>query len=229
MAVILAALPGGHELSSLIARWGEGLVFVVVAAQAFGAPLPGTTALIAAALYAGSSHRLAIAGVIVAAFAGVLVGSAAAYVLGRRGGARLLDRHGHRFGLNAERLAIGRVLMRRYGSRLVFFGRFITGLRNAVAFLAGTSKMPAGRFAAVTFAAALVWSVGNGLAYYLFGNAVLSTGSALNIVLVVLFVVSIVVSGILLRRRAGGIIAAAAQEARAGDPPRDGRPGGARR
>ena len=111
----------------------------------------------------------------------------------------------------------------------MFFGRFITGLRNAAAFLAGASEMPAARFAAACTAAAVVWSVGNGLAYYLFGHAMLRTGSVLGIVFAILFVVWLAVSAVLLRRRARPIIAAAAREARAGDPPPGDRRDGARR
>jgi membrane protein DedA with SNARE-associated domain len=43
------------------------LVFAVVGLQALGVPLPGTTALIAAAVYAATSHGLPIAGVIAGA------------------------------------------------------------------------------------------------------------------------------------------------------------------
>ena len=50
-------------------------MFAVVALQALGAPLPGTTALIAAAVYAATSHGLPIVGVIVAGALGALAGA----------------------------------------------------------------------------------------------------------------------------------------------------------
>ena len=53
-----------HDLQHLLHQYGCGLVFAVVALQALGLPLPGTTALIAAALYAATSHGLPIVGVI---------------------------------------------------------------------------------------------------------------------------------------------------------------------
>jgi membrane protein DedA with SNARE-associated domain len=51
-----------HEIEHLLHQYGCGLVFAVVALQAVGAPLPGTTALIAAALYAATSHGLPMPG-----------------------------------------------------------------------------------------------------------------------------------------------------------------------
>jgi membrane protein DedA with SNARE-associated domain len=38
----------GHEIHHLLHEYGLGMVFAVVALQALGAPLPGTTVLIAA-------------------------------------------------------------------------------------------------------------------------------------------------------------------------------------
>jgi membrane protein DedA with SNARE-associated domain len=62
-----------HEIQHLLHQYGCGLVFAVVALQALGAPLPGTTALIAAALYAATSHGLPIVGVL-AGVSGMPVG-----------------------------------------------------------------------------------------------------------------------------------------------------------
>ena len=72
--VLFAVLIGGRQIEQLLGRWGYGLVFVVVAGQSAGVPVPGTTALAAAAIYAGSTHRLAIEGVIVAAVLGAVLG-----------------------------------------------------------------------------------------------------------------------------------------------------------
>ena len=227
--MLTGALLGGHELNVLLGRWGYGLVFAVVALQSLGAPLPGTTALAAAAVYAGSTHRLAIAGVIASAFAGALLGTCLAFAVGRYGGGALLARHGERVGLDAERVSVGRVLLDRYGARVVFFGRFITGLRNVVGYVAGAGGMAWGRFLAACLAAAAVWSLENGLGYYLFAGVMRRASTAVDVVLIALFAVSLAVSAVLVRRRAGAIIAAARSEAQAADRPPDDRPGAVRR
>lgn len=191
MSLVVAALLGGHELDHLLTRWGYGLVLGVVALQSLGAPLPGTTALISAALYAGSTHRLQIAGVIVAGVTGAVLGGLLSYAAGRRGGAALLDTHGPRIGLSAARLRVARLLFERYGSRIVFFGRFVTGLRNVAAFLAGTNRMALGRFLTIYATAALLWASVNGLGYYFFGRALRSASTPVAIALVILFVASL--------------------------------------
>jgi len=69
--LIPAFLVSGHQIDHLLGRWGYAVVFIVVLAQASGVPVPGTTVLAAAAVYAATTHRLAIAWVIIAAAAGV--------------------------------------------------------------------------------------------------------------------------------------------------------------
>jgi membrane protein DedA with SNARE-associated domain len=82
-----------HEIHHLLHEYGLSLVFVIVALQALGAPLPGTTALIAAALYAATAHGLPIAGVTVAGAIAALAGTTAGFALGRwRGEPLVVDR-----------------------------------------------------------------------------------------------------------------------------------------
>src|SRR5581483_7472581 len=102
-----------------------------------GVPLPGTTALIAAALYAGTSHHLQILPLIASATVGACLGSAIGYWLGWWGGWELIRRWGRRIGLTPARIKVGRYVFDRHGGKVVFFGRFISGLRTWSAFLAG--------------------------------------------------------------------------------------------
>ena len=134
----------GHQLSHLIHVYGCGLVFVVVALQALGAPLPGTTALIAAALYAASSHSLPIAGVIAAGAAGALAGTCLAFAVGRWRGPELLHAVAGRLGQSPERVQRLRAAFAAGGPAMIVLGRFVTGLRNVTGLLAGASAMSAG-------------------------------------------------------------------------------------
>src|SRR5215471_727365 len=67
-------------------------------------------------------------------------------MVGRRFGLPLLREHGRYIHLDENRLLIGHYLFFRYGSAVVFFGRFIAMLRMFAALLAGANGMPAGRF-----------------------------------------------------------------------------------
>jgi membrane protein DedA with SNARE-associated domain len=177
--------------------------------QSAGVPVPGTTALIAASLYAGSTHRLGIAGVIVAALLGATIGSGVGFGLGGWGGWKLLTRYGHLVRLTPSRLRFGRYLFQEHGGKVVFFGRFITGLRTWSAFLAGANRMPLGRFAAFASVSAAVWAGTNGLGYFWFGDALTHAGTPVNVALIVTFIGSFAVSAIYLRRRESGFRMAA--------------------
>lgn len=161
----------GHELDHLIHLYGCGLVFGVVGLQALGAPLPGTTALIAAALYAAASHALPIAGVIAAGAAGALTGTCLAFALGRWRGPELLHLIARRLGQAPERVTRLRAAFAAGGPTMIVLGRFVTGLRNVTGLLAGASAMGARQFVLVSAGAAVLWATVNGLEYYWFGRA----------------------------------------------------------
>ena len=137
---------GSHEIQHLLHEYGCLLVFVAVASQAFGLPLPGTTALIAAALYAATAHGLPITGVIAAGAAGALAGTTAAFAVGRWGGEGLLVRVGGRLRQSPERVQQLRRQFACHGVAWLFIGRFISGVRNVTGLLAGASGMSLRRF-----------------------------------------------------------------------------------
>lgn len=176
----------GHELDHLVHTYGCGLVFAVVALQALGAPLPGTTVLIAAALYAGSSHGLPILGVIAAGAAGALAGSCLAFALGRWRGPELLHFAGRRLGQSPERVQRLRTVFASGGPAVIVLSRFVTGLRNVTGLLAGASAMDARRFVIVSAAAAVLWATVNSLEYYWFGRALQGADTWVQVVLVAL-------------------------------------------
>ena len=60
----------GHDLMLLLVSYGYWAVLVIVGMESLGVPLPGETTLVAAAIYAGASHRLSIGLVILAAIRG---------------------------------------------------------------------------------------------------------------------------------------------------------------
>jgi membrane protein DedA with SNARE-associated domain len=200
--IVPAFLISGHQIDHLLGRWGYWVVFVAVLAQASGVPVPGTTALAAAAVYAGTTHRLAITGVIIAAAAGAIIGFAVSFAIGRHGGWRLLDRYGARFGLNEARLRTARAFFTSHGGAVVVLSRFVTGLRTWGGLIAGATLMPWPRFLVMNVIGGLAWSIANGVGYYLFGNAINNASAAVQIALVAFAVVSFLATMAVLRRRA---------------------------
>jgi membrane protein DedA with SNARE-associated domain len=191
-----------HEIEQLLHQYGCVLVFVVVALQALGVPLPGTTALIAAALYAATAHGLPIVGVIAAGALGALVGTTAGFALGRWGGESLLLRIGGRLRQSPERVQQLRHEFAAHGGAWLFVGRFISGVRNVTGLLAGASGMPLSRFLPLSAAAATVWALVNALEYYWFGHALAGASTWVQVVMVCAGVAWMLFSLNLIRRRA---------------------------
>ena len=117
-------------MTHLVDTWGYWAVALFVLAESFGVPLPGETALIVAGAYAGHSHRLSPWLIFVVAAVSAVVGGELGYVLGRFGGYRLVQRWGHKVRLDERKLRISRYLFDAHGSKVVFFGRFVTILRT---------------------------------------------------------------------------------------------------
>ena len=140
--------------------------------ESMGAPLPGESLLIAAALYCASTHKLDIVWVIVAAIIGAVMGDNFGYLIGRSIGFPLLSRWGRRIGLTEDRLMLGRYLFRRHGAKVVFFGRFIAILRTFAALLAGANRMPWPTFLLYNMLGGVGWAGGYTLAAFLIGRQI---------------------------------------------------------
>ena len=201
---------GAHSIHHLVREYGVWLVFLAVAVQAMGPPVPGTTVLIAAAVYAATGG-ISITGVIVAGVLGVLVGTTVGYAIGRWGGERLLLVLGARLRQNPERVQQLRRAFAAHGSVWLVVGRFFTGGRNIMGLLAGASDMALMRFLPISAAAALAWTLINALEYYFFGHALLAAGTWLKVALVCAGIAWMVISFGLLRRRALQHLRAAAE------------------
>jgi membrane protein DedA with SNARE-associated domain len=155
-----------------LVHYGLALMFVLVAAESAGVPLPGETSLVAAAILATpGQHRYSIVTVIAVAAAGAIVGDNVGYWLGRVGGRRLLERWRLTRHWAERALPRGERFFRRHGGKTVFIGRFVAFLRVTAAWLAGISHMPWWRFFLWNAAGGIVWAMGVGVVAYYFGRA----------------------------------------------------------
>jgi membrane protein DedA with SNARE-associated domain len=144
-------------LLDLFARYGYAVVFAGVLLENTGLPVPGETMLLAGAALA-SFGQLSLWWVIVAASIGATCGDNLGFLIGRRGGRRLVERYGVRIGITRERLATFDGFFERHGPKAVFVARFITGLRVVGAILAGGSTMRWPAFFFYNATGAIVWS-----------------------------------------------------------------------
>lgn len=160
-----------HALEGIIHQYGYAAIFVCVMLESIGLPLPGESLMIAAALYAASTHHLDILVVVPVAAAGAIIGDQIGYFIGRWVGARILAQWGRKIGLTDERLELGRFLFRRYGGGVVFLGRFVAFLRTFAALLAGTNQMQWHRFLLWNALGGIGWTALYGFGAYALGDA----------------------------------------------------------
>jgi len=154
----------------LVESYGYAVVFLFVAIESLGIPLPGETVLVTAGALAALGH-LSIWWVIATAAIGGIVGDAAGYWIGRLGGLALLKRYGSVIGFNDKKLARVHTFFEKHGPKTVFLGRFIALLRTWAALLAGTAEMRYGVFTFYNVLGGITWAALFGTLGYLFGQS----------------------------------------------------------
>ena len=145
-------------LVNLLRAYGYPALTVLIALECLGLPLPGETLLIGAALFATRTHQISIHLVVLAATLGAIVGQFGGYAIGYTVGYRALRCYGARVGLTASRLALGRLLFRRHGVKVVVVSRFVALLRQLAGLVAGATRMRWGRFLAANVIGSVLWA-----------------------------------------------------------------------
>ncbi len=157
-------------------HWAMLLLFVLLALESFGLPVPGETALIACAVLA-SQGSLSITWVIVVAALAAIIGDNLGYWAARKGGRPLLQRHRLTRQYADRYLPRGERFFAKHGGKTVFLARFVAVLRVTAAWIAGLSHMQWWRFLAWNMAGGIVWALLVGLVAYRLGDA---AATALN-------------------------------------------------
>jgi membrane protein DedA with SNARE-associated domain len=174
MGSVLDAVQRGFP--HLLHAWGYLAVFVAVAADSFGIPIPGEVMLLLAAVYAGATHHLLLPLVVGAAAFAAMAGDNTTYTLARMGGYPILSRYGRFLHLGRRRLKIGQYLFQRYGTGIVWAGRLVPVLHIWTAVLAGVNRMPWLRFFLANAAGAVAWASALSLIGYMVGRVAIRIG-----------------------------------------------------
>jgi membrane protein DedA with SNARE-associated domain len=88
---------------------------------------------------------------------GYLAGSVAGWLLGRRGGAALIERHGRWLHLGPHRMARARAWFDRHGRAAVFLGRLTPLVRSFISVPAGVFGVPLGSYVALSALGSAIW------------------------------------------------------------------------
>lgn len=149
-------------------------IFVLMAIGSACIPVPSEVVMLFAGFAvadpgsAGAHHHLTMVGVVVAGLLGTLVGSWAAYAVGRGGRLELMERHGHLIHMGPAQIERADRWFQRYGDPAVLFGRMVPLVRAFVSLPAGVARMPIVRFTVLTVIGSIPWV----LALALVGHAV---------------------------------------------------------
>ncbi len=176
------------------------LIFGILIACGLGFPLPEDIPLIATG-YLIWDKTLTWFGGISVTLLGVLLGDSILFFIGHRLGGSLLNKKKKPL-FSPKRVKRARAYFRKYGPKVVFFARFVAGLRAVVFFMAGTMHMKFRTFLLLDALAAVLsvplWIVGGYYLGHYFGNEISDLLLKLKeIKLVITVVISLLVVGVI--------------------------------
>jgi len=147
-----------ETLRELVHSYGYVAVFLGIALENTGVPIPGETLTLAGGFLAGAGE-LRYGYVLASAIAGAVLGDNLGYWLGRWGGWAVLGRVGRWFGISLTQLEQVREQFADNAARAVLLGRFVTFLRIFAGPLAGIARMPYPQFLLCNLAGAMLWAL----------------------------------------------------------------------
>jgi undecaprenyl-diphosphatase len=159
-----------ERVGSTLGAWTYVLVGTMAfleAAAFVGLVAPGEFAVVFGGLIAGRGD-IDLLTLIAVVWSAALAGDLASYAFGRAVGRGWALRHGRRFGMTPARLEWAEGYFASHGGKTILVGRFVGLVRALAPFIAGTSRMPFGRFALVDAVGAGLWATAFSLLGYAF-------------------------------------------------------------
>jgi membrane protein DedA with SNARE-associated domain len=145
-----------ERLITLFAENGYTAVFIALLLCGAGIPLPEDITLVAGGVIAGLGYAN-VHIMVAVTMVGVLLGDAAMFLLGHHYGEHMLQWKPIALLMPPRRYAKMQEKFERYGNRLMFFARFLPGMRTAVYITAGaTHRVSFWRFLLLDGFAALI-------------------------------------------------------------------------
>jgi membrane protein DedA with SNARE-associated domain len=186
----------------LLSNYGYWALFIIVALESLGIPVPGETILISAGILAGHAHNLNPWLIWLLASAAAIIGDNIGFWVGDKGGYSLLKKYGRYIRVREPEIKLGRYIFDRHGGKVVFFGRFVSVLRTYAAFLAGTTRMEWRKFLVFNAAGGIVWAgIYTFIAYYA-GNWLRQASGTIDVVVGVIAAGGVIAGIVFVRRKA---------------------------
>jgi membrane protein DedA with SNARE-associated domain len=147
-----------RDVTATVSSWGYAGIFLLMLFEASSLPVPSEVVLPFSGYLISLGQINLWLTILVSTLAGI-TGSLVDYYVGMKGIDLLTRRKAlGKLLLNKARLETAERWFNKYGSLVVFLGRFVPGFRTLVSFPAGAVKMSLTRFIAFTLAGCLVWN-----------------------------------------------------------------------
>jgi membrane protein DedA with SNARE-associated domain len=198
-----------NETSHFVREAGLPGIFVLMALSSACIPLPSEIVMLFAGFAvadptaSAAQHHMTMVGIVLAGLLGTMVGSWAAYAVGRGGRLELFERHGDKVHMGPAQIERADRWFQRYGEPAVLFGRMVPLVRAFVSLPAGIARMPLGRFTVFSLLGAIPWVLGLAIAGHALGGDWKSVRKGFEYVdyaIVGLLVIGIVYAVVRLRR-----------------------------
>lgn len=143
-------------LIDFFSEYGYIAVFSVLIICGFGVPIPEDVTLVSGGIISGLGYANPHIMLIVSML-GVLIGDSTMYWLGRIFGVKILRFRPLRRILKPKIMKLVREKFAKYGSRVLFFARFLPGLRAPIYMISGiTRRVSYPKFVLMDFCAAII-------------------------------------------------------------------------
>lgn len=157
-AVVLVALHGDlRDVADQVARHGYVILFVLIATESLGLPLPGEVSLLVGA-YEVQYGSFALPLVVLVGAVAAVTGDNAAYLLGRSAGRPVVERLLRRLHVPPAYLDRMDAYFRGHAGLTVAVARQLSPVRGLAALSAGGTRVPWRRFFVVNALACVAWA-----------------------------------------------------------------------
>lgn len=148
----------GNLISSWYLNLGYAGIVLAMAIESCCIPLPSEVVMPTAGFFVFKyPDRFSLLGVAIAGTVGCIIGSTAAYWIGRTGGRPLLLRYGRYILISQADSDRADRLFARHGNSVTFFSRLLPVVRTYISLPAGIAEMNFGRFLLYTALGSLPW------------------------------------------------------------------------
>lgn len=132
-------------------------LFAIFVIASLGVPIPEDLPLLAAGVLLHTRPDIASwQGAFLVSLCGIMSGDLILYSLGARWGDDVFAHRSVRWLISPQWLAVMKRRFRRYGMWMVFFGRFVVGIRAIMCLSAGVTRLPYSKFFLADLAGALI-------------------------------------------------------------------------